>query len=186
MRCRQEQRAAPQEPLAARPLSAPRAPAARAVSVEALPAAPNLAAWASPPDARLENGKAGSDAVSEGAQDEFLVAGAGGVGFSCNGLYRRAGTYGGKPRYRKVGGEATMYFRDNWKINYRSNSDGWYYAMSGTIGDQPPTGRWTTCGYTRGDADPAPTVTKIDEVAPGSARYGSPRSSAMQLGEEHA
>jgi len=87
----------------------------------------------------------------------FVVSGAGGVGEIVNGRYTERGTYNGKPIYRNDN-DMAIYFSAFWKIGCKDTACVWLYAVKDAIGPKPPTGAWTTYGYTRTDAEPAPSV----------------------------
>ncbi|NDD92208.1 hypothetical protein EBZ37_08995 [bacterium] len=89
--------------------------------------------------------------------DIVCVKGAGGVGISCNGEFCVNGTFKGRPKYKKKGGEAIIYFKECWKLNYQDDTEGWYYSVSGNE-PFPPERIWTTEGYDDDDANPAPSV----------------------------
>ncbi|CAE7662322.1 Ufd4 [Symbiodinium pilosum] len=93
-----------------------------------------------------------------GRVTSVLVQGAGGVGDSCNGRYHIEGCFNGKPKFKKQGGSAIMYYAGRWKINHQDSTTGWYYCYPDCDVPTPPTGHWSTQGYSNGDADPAPTV----------------------------
>lgn len=89
----------------------------------------------------------------------YVVSGAGGVGSCVNGVYVCVGVLNGKPKYQLQNGRAILYFQDLWKINYRDDESGWYYAHPDDKSETPPSGEWTTEGYFLGNAEPPPSVT---------------------------
>ena len=88
----------------------------------------------------------------------YMVSGAGGVGSPCNGEYRRQGDMNEKPLYKKTGGSAIIYFQSRWKMNSTDSTRGWYYLGPDVPAATPPEGQWTTEGYSKDDANPAPVV----------------------------
>lgn len=102
--------------------------------------------------------------ITQQAVVAIVVDGAGGVGSSTNGEYAAFCTYEGKPMFKKIDGDAIIYFDENWKINFQGDVAGWYYqAPSGSLGwygdeDLPPACTWTLDGYEHADADPPPAI----------------------------
>jgi len=114
---------------------------------------------------------------------DYVVHGAGGVGSSANGCYKRVGKLHEAGMYRIVGGQAIMFLTGGeWKINIRNETTGWYYSkvMQETSEkppaescheslppwseSMPPEGVWTTLGYGKTDAEPPPTVSKGQQL----------------------
>lgn len=119
------------------------------------------------------------DAGGAAPDVDFVVAGAGGVGSAVNGSYRQAGELEGRPMYRQVGGECVLFFRGFWKLNDTARTCVWRYSMHNATGERPPTGPWTTYGYSLEDALPAPTVTApADGGCPASPTGGGLKVSA--------
>eukprot|EP01043_Picozoa_sp_COSAG02_P007258 COSAG02_NODE_215_length_28614_cov_43.077047_7_plen_1563_part_00 len=110
-------------------------------------------------DRRLDLQEVGGTAAPRGTA--FTVSGSGKS--RCNGPYRQEGSNDGKPMYKQVGGSGLIYFSSFWKLNDETNTHGWYYSVRGSTGDEPPTGQWTTHGYSGSDADPPPTVTRVEQ-----------------------
>lgn len=89
-----------------------------------------------------------------------VVEGAGGVAAPVNGIFRFHGLHQHHSRFHQEGGQAIIYWDTAWRINYRHDTGGWYYCVDDPEGalELPPTGTWTTEGYTAGNADPPPLV----------------------------
>lgn len=109
--------------------------------------------------------RAGDDVVFSHASlrdcsfpEQFIVQGAGGVGSSCNGTFAAVGHHNGKALYKKVGGEAIVYFAGGWKMNNNPDTRGWYYSVLDAEGARPPMGKWTLDGYDSTDAQPTPVL----------------------------
>lgn len=102
-----------------------------------------------------------------------IVEGAGGVGAPVNGTYRQVGTHNDRPKFKKVDGNAVIFFNRNWYINSEDDCGGWFYQAAATNGETPlPVGTWTTDGYHASDAEPPPSVSwsQEDDSNDGSAR----------------
>ncbi|CAE7567909.1 traf6-b [Symbiodinium natans] len=96
----------------------------------------------------------------------FRVAGAGGVGEFMNGDYVQFDTFNDRPRYRLHGGDAILFFEDNWKLGSR-HEVGWYYWHPNAASKTPPTGPWSMASFfsnPENDMSPAPSVSEIHEV----------------------
>lgn len=59
----------------------------------------------------------------------------------CNGVYKREGSYMGKPLYKN--GSARIFHKGFWKMNNSDDSDGWFYSSRFSTGNAPPLGQWT-------------------------------------------
>jgi len=97
------------------------------------------------------------------------VAGAGGFGSRCNGVYEAAGQHAGRTSYQQVGGQSIIYytpsgFYSGWKIHCQNDTRGWYYLHPDTRSAVPPAGLWTINGSTM-TANPPPSVTHIQAEA---------------------
>lgn len=104
----------------------------------------------------------GAEHVSEEEDPRvYVVTGAGGVGSSCNGEYRRVGEHNQKPLYKKTNGDAIIFFNLRWKMNSIHDTRGWYYMAPDVSSATPPEGPWTTEQYDQDDADPAPVVSTL-------------------------
>lgn len=86
------------------------------------------------------------------------VIGAGGRGGATNGFYHYAGYHMQRPYYQLQEGNSIIYFDGRWKISDRGSKSGWIYSHPDDSQPTAPKGRWTTDGYSRGDADPAPQI----------------------------
>ncbi|CAE7357480.1 ppk15 [Symbiodinium natans] len=97
-------------------------------------------------------------AMSPKGEDSFcVVSGAGGDGSICNGEYRKVGDHNDKPMYKKIGGNAIIYFDESWKINACIDTGGWYYIAPDAASSTPPEGQWTTDPSMK-DAHPPPVI----------------------------
>ena len=65
----------------------------------------------------------------------------------CNGSYTEVRRLSDRPLYRKVGGDAIIYFRDYWKMNTVDAVGGWFFDVKGAKGPLPPMGAWEQSGY---------------------------------------
>mmetsp|Transcript_61460 Transcript_61460/g.174587 ORF Transcript_61460/g.174587 Transcript_61460/m.174587 type:complete len:405 (-) Transcript_61460:127-1341(-) len=107
--------------------------------------------------------------VSQEAQ--LRVAGAGGTGASCNGLYRAVGRHVGRPKYQHtlwkpiikptVPQPIIYYTLEGWKINDRDDTTSCMYFHTDAHSKTPPELDWRTIGPHRGDADPPPTISYV-------------------------
>lgn len=108
-----------------------------------------------PSETQSPEQKATSPKASE---DSFcVVSGAGGDGAICNGEYRKVGEHNDKPMYKKIGGNAIIYFDESWKINACIDTGGWYYFAPDSASATPPEGQWTTDPSMK-DANPPPLI----------------------------
>lgn len=112
---------------------------------------------------------------------DFVITGAGGVGAVVNGSYRQAGEHEGRPMYRQVGGESVLFFRGFWKLNDTTRTCVWRYSVPDATGEKPPTGPWTTYGYSLADAQPPPTVAE-----PSGGGGGVDRGDALEGSDQVA
>ena len=99
---------------------------------------------------------------SSSTRAQLRVEGAGGVGCDCNGVYAIDGECNSRPKYKKVAGEAIIYFDNGWKMNDDDSILGWFYSMD-SRSSTPPVGRWTNEGYMGGDCLPCPFVALVEQ-----------------------
>jgi len=95
--------------------------------------------------------------VASSGTCHYYVRGARGRGDLTNGCYKKLGVENGKPAYRQANGEAIIYFDGIWKLRGSAAATEWIFAVRGSRGAKPPTGPWSTYGYSEGDAEP-PTL----------------------------
>ena len=106
------------------------------------------------PTASVTGGDAsGVRAPAVPAVPTIVVAGLAGVNgqhvdfAGCNGNYTEVRQFSDRPLYRKVGGDAIIYFRDYWKMNAVDAVGGWYFDVKAANGPLPPMGVWGQSGY---------------------------------------
>ena len=96
----------------------------------------------------------------------FVVAGGGRT--ARDGRYVQVGgeTNEGRAVYSQQNGPGKIYFQSSrWRVTGNNGIGGWWYSSPESTDQEPPTGQWTTQGYTGEGAEPAPTVSRGD--APG-------------------
>ncbi|CAE7653324.1 traf6-b, partial [Symbiodinium sp. CCMP2456] len=114
-----------------------------------------------PPTGRWQSEGGETVTVSCRASPFFIVRGAGSDSrhSRVNGRYACVGIFMGKPKYKQVDGDGILYWRGFWKMTYEDNTGGWFYSYPDSDSSLPPTGTWTTHGYSHGaGALPAPEV----------------------------
>ena len=55
--------------------------------------------------------------------------------------------HNGRPLFKKVGGDAIIFFAGFWKINHTDAFGGWVFGRSDAKGPRPPRGAWRHDGF---------------------------------------
>ena len=104
--------------------------------------------------ARADDSVAGGASAFVATHPVVVVAGAvgklpGGIdyGEKCNGRYAAVRVLNGKPLFKKVGGEAIVFFAGFWKLNHTDAFGGWVFGRSDAKGPLPPDGAWRHDGF---------------------------------------
>eukprot|EP00392_Amoebophrya_sp_AT5.2_P014440 g14589.t1 len=117
----------------------------------------------------------------DGSKVAIRVVGAGGAGLPCNGDYVEVTegplhNYRDHPVYKNRLTGAVIFWAGFWKMNYTSQTSGWYYAHEHSHNlPLPPEGQWSNYGYNGRRATPSPFVSRgnVDFPAlPGKLRAG--------------
>lgn len=85
-------------------------------------------------------------------------------GILCNGEYVRSRVLNGKSVFKKVGGEAILYYSRFWKLNYTDATGAWCYGLKQQRSEtslEPPEGVWRCDG-----CPPQSWDTNVDVTAP--------------------
>lgn len=82
---------------------------------------------------------------------QITISGCTAAGNGCNGTYHKVGDdreFNNKPKYRSDSGAIIYWQGSAWRINYRDQTDGWYYSNN----NEDMSGQWTPDAGAAGQA----------------------------------